>query len=120
MNSIHSLARADGPRSLTVDLLGRFAATLHDGGSLGDGALPDSMLRRLLRPLATGQPIDAPRQLATWLERAVAADGLPAAARGQVENAWRRTVDGWQQRARRDAADHVLGAEGRSVARSRR
>ncbi|MEI8228435.1 MAG: hypothetical protein WCH77_09275 [Planctomycetota bacterium] len=94
--------------SLTVDLLGRFAATLHDGGSLGDGALPDSMLRRLLRPLATGQPIDAPRQLATWLEHAVAADGLPAAARGQVENAWRRTVDGWQQRARREVPESEL------------
>ena len=88
--------------SLTVDLLGRFAATLRDGGT------PDSMVRRLLRLLATVRPIEAPQRLVAWLDRAVTEGELAAAAREHVEALWRRAVDGWQQRARREVPESEL------------
>lgn len=99
----HRLGAVERPptlhESLTVDLIARFGMNLRGAG------VSDALARRLLRPLATAQPLDAPRRLQGWLVRAASAGEMTAAARQQVVLTWRRTVDEWHQRARREVPE---------------
>ena len=81
--------------SLAVDLIGRFGASLLDVARLRP------LAAGLLRRLAGGCPIDAPQQLAAWLEAHDRGATLPEATRQEVSEAWQRAVALWHRAARR-------------------
>lgn len=87
--------------SLSVDLLARFTALVHEAEPAASG-------RRGLEAIAAAHPLDAPRRLQAWLERAGDLGTLSPAMRGRIEAAWGRAVDGWQRRARRDVPSTEL------------
>jgi hypothetical protein len=72
--------------SVTVDLVARFAA------AVSTGAVPVNRFQ--LRRLADAGVTGIPGALAAWRRSAV--DGF-----GRIADAWRRSVDGWRQQARR-------------------
>jgi hypothetical protein len=81
--------------SLSVDLLARFAALVHE-------AEPAAVARRVVGTLVAASPLDVPRRLQAWLDRAGDIGSLSHDSRDRIEAAWGRAVDGWQRRARRD------------------
>jgi hypothetical protein len=81
--------------SLSVDLIGRFGAMLHDMAGLRP------LAAGLLRRLAVGCPVDAPQRLATWLEAHDRGATLCNATRQDVHDAWRRAVALWHRSASR-------------------
>ncbi len=112
--------RADRPptlhESLLVDLIAHFAEILAAGplqhrlGSLRD------VHRRLMRTLATAQPLDMPGWLALWLEpqsseaqrRCTVRDAVnnpetAPAHKAWVTQAWQKAVDHWHRESRRVA-----------------
>jgi hypothetical protein len=92
-------AAADRPptlhESLSVDLVARFAALVHE-------TEPAAVARRVMGTLVASCPLDVPRRLRAWLDRAGAVGTLSHDSRDRIESAWGRSVDGWQRRARRD------------------
>jgi hypothetical protein len=81
--------------SLTVDLLARFAALLHE-------TEPVTLARRVMAMLVADCPLDVPLRLRAWLDRAGAVGTLAQESRDRIEAAWGRAVDAWHRRARRD------------------
>ena len=66
------------------------------------------MARQVMAALVAAHPLDAPRRLQAWLERAGGLATISQAMRGRIEAAWGRAVDGWQRRARRDVPSTEL------------
>lgn len=81
--------------SLSVDLLARFAAILHEVN-------PALLARRALAMLVADCPLDVPIRLRAWLDRAGDVGMLSPEARDRIEAAWQRAVEEWHRRARRD------------------
>jgi hypothetical protein len=81
--------------SLSVDLLARFAALLHETERM-------TIARRLMAMLVADCPLDVPLRLRAWLDRAGAVGTLAQGSRERIEDAWGRAVDAWHRRARRD------------------
>lgn len=81
--------------SLSVDLLARFASLLHE-------TEPAPLARRVMARLVADCPLDVPLRLRAWLDRAGAVGSLAPESRDRIEAAWRRAVDAWHRRARRD------------------
>ena len=81
--------------SLAIDLIGRFGVSLHDIATLRP------LAAGLLRCLAGGCPIDAPRRLAGWLEAHDRGATLSEATRQEAADAWHRAVAHWHRAARR-------------------
>lgn len=92
-------AAADRPptlhESLSVDLVARFAALVQE-------TEPTALARRVMKTIVASCPLDVPRRLRAWLDRACAVGILSHDSRDRIESAWGRAVDGWQRRARRD------------------
>jgi hypothetical protein len=81
--------------SLSVDLFARFASMLHD-------MEPATLARRVMAVLVADCPLDASVRLQAWLDRAGDIGTLSQESRDRVEAAWRRAIDAWHRRARRD------------------
>ena len=81
--------------SLSIDLVARFAVLVHE-------TEPAVLARRVMGTLVASCPLDVPRRLRAWLDRAGAVGALSHDSRDRIESAWARAVDGWQRRARRD------------------
>lgn len=81
--------------SLSVDLVARFAVLMHETETA-------ALARRVMGTLVASCPLDVPRRLRAWLDRADAVGALSHDSRNRIESAWTRAVDGWQRRARRD------------------
>ena len=91
-------ARGRGPtlgESLAVDLIARFGRAIDDITSLQPAAAG------LLRWLAGGDLIDVPTRLVAWLTAHDRGGRLPAEARQELVDAWRRAVECWHRAARR-------------------
>jgi hypothetical protein len=81
--------------SLAVDLIARFGASLHDITALRPFAAG------LLRRLAGGCLVDAPRRLTGWLAAHEHRATFSGAARQELIDAWHRAVALWHRAARR-------------------
>ena len=78
--------------SLSVDLVARFAFLMHETETA-------ALARRVMGTLVASCPLDVPRRLRAWLDRADAVGALSHDSRNRIESAWARAVDGWQRRA---------------------
>lgn len=81
--------------SLAVDLLARFGVAIFEQRDL---KIP---LASLLRRMATGWPLDMPRQLAAWLTAPGTGELLDGRAKKCLVDTWQRAVGHWHREARR-------------------